>query len=193
MKQEEMLYLKNSEGAILSSCKQISSIIERILNFGQGAIDLKRLQVSQILEGFRILSKMVSKKYGIPLKVDVEKDLPDVWGDSNAVCEILTTYMDNSCQALKDTTEKIVNFRVFKCSNEHVRFEISDNGYGMTPEIQKAIFDVSTSTKGTEGHGIGLITVRKIKEDIEGSQYGFSSPGRGQGAKFWFDLKIITD
>jgi signal transduction histidine kinase len=60
--------------------------------------------------------------------------------------------------------------------------------------IQESLFDVSVSTKATEGNGIGLLYVRTdICDLIEGSRYGFFSEGKGKGAKFWIDLRIVNN
>ena len=106
----------------------------------------------------------------------------------------LIVYLENSCQAVsKNEGEKRINFKVHRSEKDCVRFEIMDNGHGIDEQTQRAIFDVSTSTKGTEGNGLGLFRVRKVCAQMKGSKYGFYSAGRGHGAKFWIDVAIAAN
>jgi sensor histidine kinase regulating citrate/malate metabolism len=137
---------------------------------------------------------MIIGKYMISPNVEIEKDVPDVFGDIHTINEILSTYFDNSCQAVEaNEGAKKIDFKIYKMDGEYVRFEIADNGHGIDEDTQRAIFDVSTSTKGTKGHGFGLVSVRKACSQMKGTKYGFYSAGRGFGSKFWIDVPIATN
>jgi signal transduction histidine kinase len=58
---------------------------------------------------------------------------------------------------------------------------VRDNGCGMTPEIQKKIFDLFFTTKeASKGIGVGLATIKKIIEHgLSGTITVESEPGRG--------------
>src|SRR5207302_162335 len=60
----------------------------------------------------------------------------------------------------------------------YVLLEVTDQGSGMTPEIQKRIFDPLFSTKGV-GRGLGLSAVREIVRDHQGAIQVNSMPGQG--------------
>jgi len=51
---------------------------------------------------------------------------------------------------------------------DYVELEVSDNGRGMTPEVQARIFDPHFTTKVT-GHGHGLVVVKRIVERHHGA------------------------
>jgi len=193
IKEEDYSLIEERNKDVKESCGRISRTIETILNFGKGTIELRKLKVSDVLNGFDILNKMILKKYGVKLNINTEETYPEVFGDVNLIEEALIIYLDNSCQAVSKNEIRKVDFKVYRVNGDYVRFEMSDNGHGIDEKTQKALFDVSTSTKGTEGNGLGLFRVRKICELIEGSKDGFFSGGRGQGAKFWIDLKISAN
>jgi len=69
-----------------------------------------------------------------------------------------------------------------------VRFWISDNGPGLTPEQQGSLFTDFTrlDTVRVEGHGLGLSIVRRIVEKL-GGQAGVES-AVGEGSTFYFTL-----
>jgi len=186
--------LEEKKNEIMVACGGISTTINTILDYGRGTIELRRIKVNDILKEFNILTQMIIGKYMISPNVEIEKDVPDVFGDIHTINEILSTYFDNSCQAVEaNEGAKKIDFKIYKMDGEYVRFEIADNGHGIDEDTQRAIFDVSTSTKGTKGHGFGLVSVRKTCSQMKGTKYGFYSAGRGFGSKFWIDVPIATN
>lgn len=193
---EERYYnkLEEKKNEIMVACGGISTTINTILDYGRGTIELRRIKVNDIVKEFNILTQMIIGKYMVSPNLDVEKDVPDVFGDIHTINEILSTYFDNSCQAVETNGGvKKIDFKIYKMDGEYVRFEIADNGHGIDEDTQRAIFDVSTSTKGTKGHGFGLVSVRKACSQMKGTNYDFYSAGRGFGSKFWIDVPIATN
>ncbi len=72
-----------------------------------------------------------------------------------------------------------------------VRFWVQDNGAGLTPEQQAALFQPFTRVTETrvKGHGLGLSIVRRIAEKLDGSVGVESQPGTG--SRFWFELPAV--
>src|SRR5262249_22215042 len=57
---------------------------------------------------------------------------------------------------------------------------VTDTGLGMTPEIQRRVFEPFFSTKGPgKGTGLGLATVRMVAEEAGGFVTLSSEPGHG--------------
>ncbi len=69
-----------------------------------------------------------------------------------------------------------------------VRFWVQDNGPGLTPEQQAALFQPFSRVTQTrvKGHGLGLSIVRRIAEKLGGNA-GVESKV-GAGSRFWFEL-----
>jgi signal transduction histidine kinase len=59
----------------------------------------------------------------------------------------------------------------FKTSieNHMIRFEVTDNGAGMTDEVKSKLFTSFFSTKGPKGTGLGLLVTKKLIEEHEGT------------------------
>ena len=83
----------------------------------------------------------------------------------------------------------LVNVKALESADGMVTIEIADNGIGVKPEYQSAVFEMfrRLHTKNEyEGTGIGLAICRKIVEH-HGGQIGVKSQ-LGQGSTFWFTL-----
>ena len=60
-----------------------------------------------------------------------------------------------------------------------VRFEVQDNGCGMTEEVRDKLFSSFFSTKGVKGTGLGLLVTAKLIEEHKGTIDVESTEGEG--------------
>ena len=72
-----------------------------------------------------------------------------------------------------------VNLKTTRESDRLIRFDVSDNGSGMSEELQEKLFTSFFSTKGHRGTGLGLMVTRKLVEEHGGSIEVDSQPGVG--------------
>jgi signal transduction histidine kinase len=77
-------------------------------------------------------------------------------------------------------------------TEEHgIRFDVVDNGMGMTKEIQEKIFERFFSTKGSKGSGFGLLVTQKTIEE-HGGRVSFES-AFGRGTTFSLHLPYMRE
>jgi signal transduction histidine kinase len=69
--------------------------------------------------------------------------------------------------------------RTVREEQKFIRFEVEDNGAGMSEEIKEKIFTSFFSTKGGQGTGLGLLVTMKLVEEHGGTIGVTSSSGRG--------------
>jgi two-component system, NtrC family, sensor histidine kinase PilS len=121
-------------------------------------------------------------------RVKVVHDLrPNVWTrmDPKHLRQILWNLLLNAAQAINDHGTVQV---VCKSSEETASVEIRDDGYGMSEETQKQIFNPFFTTR-TQGTGLGLSIVHRLLESY-GGRIDVKST-EGQGTVFTLHLERI--
>ncbi|MEW6357610.1 MAG: ATP-binding protein [Planctomycetota bacterium] len=99
-----------------------------------------------------------------------------VQGDEAELREAFTNIVLNAVDALPNGGR----IRVETGHEEKMAYvKISDNGIGMTPEVQKKVFDPLFTTKGTQGSGLGMSVAYGIITRHGGKISVDSQPGKG--------------
>ncbi|GEQ87124.1 histidine kinase [Patiriisocius marinistellae] len=129
------------------------------------------------------------------LVFDFNDSIPEIFlGDPVKLSQILINLIGNS---VKFTQNGVVNVRVKKIDQRgrivKLKFEIEDNGVGISKKKQKSIFE--TFSQGSlqinrkfGGTGLGLSIVKNLLE-LMNSKIELESQ-LGKGSKFWFNLDI---
>ena len=63
--------------------------------------------------------------------------------------------------------------------NGIIRFDVKDNGCGMSEDVRSKLFSSFFSTKGVKGTGLGLLVTAKLVEEHKGSIDVSSTEGEG--------------
>ena len=112
------------------------------------------------------------------LKINLDKDLPAVWGNAPQIRQVLMNLVINASEAIGDK-EGVIQVTTSRVpAGDYVRLEVSDNGCGMTEEAKAKIFDPFFTTKFA-GRGLGLAVVQGIVRAHGGVIDVVSAPGQG--------------
>ncbi len=142
----------------------------------------------------------------IPRKVKLVKhlaeQLPGVQGDDGQLQQLVMNLITNAAEAIGDregtvtlTTEALTvtapppGVVGEPALGPVVRLTVSDDGAGMSPELQSRIFDPFFSTKGS-GRGLGLAALAGILRAHGGAIALESTPGKG--TTFSIDLPALA-
>ncbi len=128
--------------------------------------------------------------------VEVVRELgrtPALSVDRHKVLQILVNLLKNSKAAmdLQQPKRQKVIIRVGMSADGLVRFAITDNGIGITPENQRKLFQHGFTTK-KDGHGFGLHSAANAAKEMGGRMTAFSA-GTGTGAAFTLELPAAKD
>jgi signal transduction histidine kinase len=123
--------------------------------------------------------------------VKVERELahlPPVLLDKHKVLMILVNLISNARHAMDGVPEgeRRLTIKVERPIDGRIRFEVRDNGVGISPELLTRIFQRGFTTK-SEGHGFGLHSSALTAQQMDGSLSAHSD-GPGKGAAFTLEL-----
>lgn len=99
-----------------------------------------------------------------------------ILGNPSGLSSVLINLINNAMEAIKEKGE--VRLSTFN-HNSHIFVTISDNGIGMTRDVQRNLFRLYYSTKKDRGSGLGLFISREIILEHKGTIKAISSPEKG--------------
>lgn len=119
-------------------------------------------------------------------------------GDETRINQILINLLSN---AVKYTQEggniwfRMIGLKQRSSQYEHIRIEVEDDGYGMTPEYLETIFDAFTraensTTNKVQGTGLGMAITKNIVELMGGTIDVSSEIDKGSIFKVELELRI---
>jgi len=103
--------------------------------------------------------------------------------DQRTIYRCLLNLVSNAIDACAedDTPGKLHRIAVTTLAegDRFIRFEVEDNGSGMSEAVKQKLFTSFFSTKGTQGTGLGLLVTRKLIEEHDGTIDVTSRLGQG--------------
>ncbi|GIT60689.1 MAG: hypothetical protein Ct9H300mP20_05160 [Gammaproteobacteria bacterium] len=110
--------------------------------------------------------------------------------DPQAFEQVLTNLLENAAKYSSKDIENVVKIRSRKIGSL-VRFEVEDNGIGISPEDRERVFErffraQNKNTLSTSGTGLGLSIVKNLV-NLMGGSVG-NEQAHPEGTIFWFSL-----
>jgi two-component system phosphate regulon sensor histidine kinase PhoR len=176
---------------ILEEKKRLTGHVEKILlaaKMDRGSLPLQKTMLSmndlarEAANSMQMQASATGGKIGIELS-DVE---PTVCADKVHIVNALVNLLDN---ALKYAKEKPVATIKVEIRGLMVRATVSDNGIGMSAEVQRKAFETfyraeGGNTHNVKGFGLGLSYVREVINLHSGKLIIDSTPGKGSTVGF---------
>jgi len=126
---------------------------------------------------------------------EFQKDLPETFiGDNLKISQILINLIGNSIKFTKDGDIWVRVYSVTKNGDDYLlRFEIEDNGIGISKEKQDNMFESFSQgsiqiNRKYGGTGLGLSIVKGLIEILKGKIYLKSELGKG--TTFFFEIPL---
>src|SRR5690606_36441531 len=131
----------------------------------------------------------------IKIHFDYDKQLPSVFkADQLKISQILINLIGNAIKFTKDGDIWVRTYKIGQKDNRyHVRFEIEDNGIGITKEKQENMFESFSQgsiqiNRKYGGTGLGLSIVKGLIDILKGKIYLKSELGKG--STFFFEIPM---
>ena len=181
---------------IETSGKTLLGVLNDILDYSKiesGKFDVEEIPVKpkEIVKNTTELFRKRAKEKKIDINYQVDKNVPPlICSDPTRLSQILLNLTSN---ALKFTNEGQIVVRVVNEGDQHLRFEVSDTGIGLSKSQQNKLFQSfsqadSSTTRKYGGTGLGLYISRRLSE-LMGGEIGVESV-ENKGSTFWFTIKL---
>jgi signal transduction histidine kinase/CheY-like chemotaxis protein/HPt (histidine-containing phosphotransfer) domain-containing protein len=192
LSREQRDYLRS----IKTSADNLLAIINDVLDFSKievGRVDMDAspfLLRSLVGQTLRTLSSRASEK-GLEMVFNVEQDVPDALvGDPGRVRQVLINLLGNAIK-FSATGDIITIVSLVEESPDGVclRFDVQDNGIGISEEHLERIFDAfeqgdASTTKQYGGTGLGLAISKRLVTMMGGDISVTSTVGKGSCFSF---------
>lgn len=182
---EEKRYLSR----IISSSNRAADLVRQILMFSRMEhAQPVPLDLGELLVDALDMVRSIMPSF-IELSIEVPKGLMNISGDPSQINQIVFNLCTNAIHAMEDTggTLEVVLVAPSEADLGFLEMVITDNGCGMSEEVQQNIFDPFYTTKDVgKGTGLGLSVVYGIVEQLKGSMSVDSELGKGTTVRVLF-------
>jgi two-component system sensor histidine kinase PilS (NtrC family) len=165
---------------ILRETDRLNNLINDFLSYARPRpVDRLPINIHEIMED---ITELLAQQPETDLvRVRVEYDhLTELSGDSGQIRQMLWNILKNAVEAASAKNPGVVWVKIGSKPGapDHLMFSISDNGEGMSAEVQERIFDPFFTTKSS-GTGLGMAIVYQVVKNHRGSIEVNSKPGNG--------------
>ena len=189
---------------ITASGQHLLSLINDVLDVskiesGKVVLTIDEFTLNDLVSSVDAIIRPMAQARGQSFHVEVTGIKHEyLMGDETRINQILINLLSNS---VKYTPEggsiwfRIIGLKQRSSQYEHIRIEVEDNGYGMTPEYLKTIFDAFTraensTTNKVQGTGLGMAITKNIVELMGGTIDVSSEVDKGSLFKVELEFRI---
>ena len=151
-------------------------------------IERAPVSVRELILGAVDTQRPLTSFSSLELRVDLDRDVPDVWGDRGRLLQVFENLIGNAIKF----TDAGGCITVGAASADHeVVFRVADTGSGIADENLPRVFDRfwQATRVGQEGAGLGLPITKGIVETHGGRIWVES--GEGRGTTFSFTIPTV--
>jgi PAS domain S-box-containing protein len=189
-------WLNKSKGA----AQRMVSVVNDILDFSKIEaerlpLEEKEFSLSQMIDDVIAMLDLTAEAKGLTLIREMPATFPDqLSGDAFHLRQILRNLLGNAC---KFSDQGTITVRASAAAQDGesilVRIEVEDQGIGISPEQQGALFQAFTQADGSMtrkygGSGLGLVISKRLANMMGGDVGVVSQEGRG--STFWATVRL---
>ena len=198
-------------GKVREYTRKITASGQHLLSLINDVLDVSKIESGKVVltfDGFSLndvvssvdaIIRPMARNRGQEFHVEVSGVRHEyLIGDETRINQILINLLSN---AVKYTPEggsiwfRIIGLKQRSSQYQHIRIEVEDNGYGMTPEYLETIFDAFTraensTTNKVQGTGLGMAITKSIVELMGGTIDVSSEVDKGSLFRVDLELRI---
>ncbi len=189
---------------LLTSAGSLLRIVDDILDFarieaGKLSVETKRCRLAEVAGDVVQLLEHRAREQRVKLRQTIPAHLPPVVTDPARLRQILLNLLSN---AIKFSPQGSVELRLSELQRDderlRIRFEVEDNGIGISEKDQALLFEPFTQADVSDsrrygGTGLGLAIVKSLVELMDGSIGVESQPGKGSTFVFELPMRLAAE
>jgi signal transduction histidine kinase/pSer/pThr/pTyr-binding forkhead associated (FHA) protein len=180
LKKEDLALAREGWPILARNLDRIFTLTLNMLAFSRSSsLDVELADLHSLIREVTQLVQRECDRKRVGLILDLADDMPPIPMDVNGMHQALMNVLVNAVDAAPPK-KGVVTIKTQYLPGDHVaRIAVSDNGPGIEPARQEAVFEAFSSTKGQRGTGLGLTVTRKIVMQHGGHVELESQPDRG--------------
>ena len=194
----------NFLGTIRSNIERMKTIVEDLndnskIEAGRLRLDFKAIELGEVTENVVRSTRRQIEDKKQTIEVLLPESLPKMWVDRTRVEQVLINLVSNANKYTQESghisivAEKAANIWDQQGPSQIIHIYVQDNGYGMTPDDQKKIFQKffrsdDDQARKSPGTGLGLNITKSLVE-MQGGRIWFESEFR-KGTTFHITIPI---
>ncbi len=176
--------LKNGWQAIKRNIGRISDLVLDLLTYSkERQPEYENCLPNEIVNDVCELVEALAREHHIEIIKDFDSSIHEVLMDPRSIHRSLLNLVTNAIDACTSDEYSGIKWQIrVKTVLEKgniIRFEVKDNGSGMSDEVRKNLFKSFFSTKKGKGTGLGLLVTRKLIDEHKGKIDITSKLGKG--------------
>jgi len=176
--------LKGGWQAIKRNIGRISDLVMDLLTYSkEREPEYENCLPNEIVNDVCELVEATAREHHIEIIKDFDLSIHEVLMDPRSIHRSLLNLVSNAIDACASDEYSGIKWQIrVKTALEKgniVRFEVKDNGSGMSAEVRENLFESFFSTKKGKGTGLGLLVTRKLVEEHKGKIDITSKLGKG--------------
>jgi two-component system NtrC family sensor kinase len=192
---EEQGVISTELASLERSLDHIGRVVQMQQTYAKGSAVQEQVTPSEMMEDAVQINLTSFHKLGVQVTREYAKIEP-VYLDKHRVLQILINLISNAINAVseRDAQDRRITARLLACDADnrpHIRFEVTDNGSGISQENLTRIF-VHGFTTRKDGHGFGLHSSANAAREMGGSLTA-TSEGLNKGATFLLLLPMNVE
>ena len=183
-------------GIIIKESERLTRLINQVLDLAKieaGRFDWRigDVDIKEIVNDSVAATSQLFRDRDVSVAVKVPENMPTVRSDRDQLMQVAVNLLSNAVKFSEPNRGRVEVGVAFR--DGEIAISVRDNGPGIAPEYQKAIFEKfhqvgDTMTAKPSGSGLGLAICQRIVEHLGGRIWVDSR--LGEGATFTFTVPV---
>ena len=161
--------------------ERVTRIVRQMLGLYRNVVQFESFDLNGVVEDTLALFARPLAKASIVVDKRLG-ELPAFKGSGDQFRQLLSNLVVNSRDSMASGGRLVIRTRAIRSTDglrHWISLTVADTGCGISPEIQKSMFEPFVTTKGGKGTGLGLWIVKGIVENHTGRIRVRSAVGKG--------------